>query len=66
LILTETDLGRRGVFLPAVWDQIRDPRQFLRRLKQKAGLPPDYWSPWLRGWRFTVQSIPESLRTDRR
>ena len=57
VILIERDLGRQGVFLPAVWEQLREPRQFVRRLKQKAGLAPDYWSPWLAAQRFTVQSI---------
>ena len=33
------DAGRRALFLPAVWQEIRDKRQFLGALKQKAGLP---------------------------
>lgn len=31
--------GRRGTFLPQVWEQIPDKRQFLAHLRQKAGLP---------------------------
>lgn len=31
--------GRRGTFLPQVWEQIPDKRQFLLHLRQKAGLP---------------------------
>ena len=31
--------GRRGTFLPQVWEQIPDKREFLAHLKQKAGLP---------------------------
>jgi AMMECR1 domain-containing protein len=60
VILTETDLGRQGVFLPAVWDQLPEAVQFVRRLKQKAGLSADYWSPWIRVQRFEVQSIDEA------
>ncbi len=36
--------GRRGTFLPAVWDMLPNPREFLCQLKRKAGLPEDYWS----------------------
>lgn len=35
---------RRGTFLPSVWKSLPNPRDFLRQLKQKAGLPTDYWS----------------------
>lgn len=33
---------RRATFLPAVWEQLPDPEVFLRELRRKAGLPPDY------------------------
>ena len=61
VILVDTDLRRQGVFLPQVWEQIPDPQQFVRRLKRKAGLPEDYWSPWLEAKRFTVQLIGEKV-----
>ena len=48
----------RGTFLPAVWEQLSEPREFVRHLKRKAGLPADYWSPALRVSRYTVQSVP--------
>jgi AMMECR1 domain-containing protein len=35
--------GYRGTFLPSVWDSLPDSREFLRQLKRKAGLSPDYW-----------------------
>lgn len=57
VILVESDLRAQGVFLPSVWDQLEDPRDFVRRLKLKAGLPADYWSPWLAASRFTVHSV---------
>ena len=48
----------RGTFLPAVWDELPAPQDFLRHLKRKAGLPADYWSRDLRVRRYTVESIP--------
>lgn len=38
----------RSTLLPSVWEDIPEPREFLRRLKIKAGLPPDYWSNSIR------------------
>jgi len=49
--------GRRGTFLPMVWEQLPQPEQFLRYLKQKAGLPPDYWSQDIRIYRYHVELI---------
>jgi len=51
---------RRATFLPKVWDQLTDPVEFLRALKQKAGLPPDYWSPSLKFRRYTTLSFSET------
>ena len=48
----------RGTFLPSVWEQLPDPREFLRQLKRKAGLRPDYWSGRIRVQRYTTESIP--------
>jgi hypothetical protein len=36
--------GLSGVFLPQVWASLQDPREFLRHLKEKAGLPAQFWS----------------------
>jgi AmmeMemoRadiSam system protein A len=51
------DVGRRGTFLPSVWEQLPDRRDFLRRLKEKAGLPADHWSGSLRVWRYRTESF---------
>ncbi len=48
----------RGTFLPSVWEQVPTPREFLRHLKLKAGLHPDYWSGRIRVQRYTTESIP--------
>jgi AmmeMemoRadiSam system protein A len=55
LILQEG--GRRGTFLPSVWEQLPEPQQFLRHLKQKAGLPPDYWSETIQVFRYHTDMI---------
>lgn len=47
----------RGTFLPAVWESLPDKINFLRHLKQKAGLPPDYWSDTIRVSRYTTESF---------
>ena len=48
---------QRATFLPAVWEQLPEPREFLGHLKQKAGLPAGYWSPTLRLSRYVVREI---------
>ena len=45
---------RRGTFLPQVWDQLPEPHAFLAHLKQKAGLPADFWSAEIQLSRYTV------------
>lgn len=47
----------RGTFLPSVWEQLPQPKDFLRQLKIKAGLPADYWSDSLRVSRYTTESF---------
>jgi AmmeMemoRadiSam system protein A len=52
--------GRRSTFLPQVWEQLPDPADFLTHLKQKAGLPADYWGPDVRLERYTVHKWMEA------
>ena len=52
------DGARRATFLPSVWDELRDPREFLLHLKRKAGLRPDHWSSTFRAFRYTADSVP--------
>ncbi len=52
--------GHRGTFLPAVWRQLPRPEQFLRQLKRKAGLSPEFWAPEVRVSRYTVDSWAET------
>ncbi|WP_165354663.1 AmmeMemoRadiSam system protein B [Tropicimonas sp. IMCC6043] len=51
--------GRRGVFLPSVWETLADPRAFLEGLKRKAGLPPDHWGRDYVLETFRVESFAE-------
>lgn len=55
LILSEN--GMRGTFLPAVWDELKEPKQFLQHLKMKAGLPADYWSDSIEISRYTTETF---------
>lgn len=55
-----SDGARRGVFLPMVWDSLPDPEAFLAALKQKAGLPRNYWSDTLQVRRFCAEGFAES------
>ena len=48
---------RRGTFLPSVWEQLPEPEQFLRHLKQKAGLAPDYWSENIKISRYRTEML---------
>ena len=43
-----------GTFLPQVWDDFKEPSDFLAHLKYKAGLPPDFWDAEVRLSRYTV------------
>jgi AmmeMemoRadiSam system protein A len=47
----------RGTFLPAVWESLPDAESFLQHLKQKAGLPQDYWSETIKISRYTTESF---------
>jgi MEMO1 family protein len=51
--------GKRGTFLPQVWDHIPDAVEFLRELKRKAGLAPEFWAPDVRLQRYTVVKFRE-------
>jgi AmmeMemoRadiSam system protein B/AmmeMemoRadiSam system protein A len=46
--------GRRGTFLPQVWEQVPEPEAFLAHLKQKAGLAPDTRTTRCTVWRYEV------------
>lgn len=51
--------GRRGTFLPQVWESLPEPRDFFTHLKQKAGFSPDFWSPDVKLYRYEVKKWKE-------
>lgn len=54
------EFGRyRSTFLPQVWEQLPDARQFMAYLKHKAGLAPDFWAAEVRLQRYTVSKFKE-------
>jgi AmmeMemoRadiSam system protein A len=52
--------GKRGVFLPAVWERIPDHTAFMSALKRKASLPPTFWSDQVQLWTYTVEHYTEA------
>jgi len=46
--------GRRATFLPQVWEQLPDPRDFVSHLLRKAGLPPGALDATARAFRYEV------------
>jgi AmmeMemoRadiSam system protein A len=44
----------RSTFLPQVWEQLPDPRDFLDHLRIKAGLRRGFWAPEVRLQRYGV------------
>ena len=49
----------RSTFLPQVWEQLPNTGEFVAHLKQKAGLPRDFWSPEVKLQRYTVTKYRE-------
>ncbi len=49
-----------STFLPQVWNNLPQPREFLAQLKVKAGLPVDFWHDTIRLSRYTVQKWRET------
>lgn len=48
-------LDFRATFLPQVWENLPDPRDFLDELRRKARLPAGFWHPDLRLSRYGVE-----------
>jgi AmmeMemoRadiSam system protein A len=46
--------ARRAVFLPAVWEHVPEPADFLAHLEAKAGIPPGGWDSHMTAHRFTA------------
>ena len=57
IILVEKN--KRAVYLPVVWEQLPDREIFLNSLKEKAGLPSNYFSRTLEAYKFSAIYITE-------
>lgn len=51
--------AQRGTLLPAVWEHLPDPRDFVREVMRKADLPEGHWSATLEAFRYEVESIAD-------
>mgnify|MGYP004571386055 CR=1 FL=1 len=58
IIIAERD--RRAVYLPIVWEQLPDREIFLNSLKEKAGLPPNYFSRTFEAYKFSAIYLEEN------
>ncbi|MEE2761542.1 MAG: AmmeMemoRadiSam system protein B [Pseudomonadota bacterium] len=58
------DKGKRGVFLPVVWEQLPEPQIFFTHLKRKAGLPADHWSETVEAWRYVTEGVSSEELVD--
>lgn len=54
------DGNRQGLFLPAMWQEFPDKKEFLTQLKLKAGMSPTYWSDKLKAYRFRTVEIKKN------
>jgi AmmeMemoRadiSam system protein A len=54
---------RRATFLPQVWSQHPDPREFMALLKQKAGLPAGLWADVVRLAVYQVEKFEADAET---
>lgn len=51
----------KATFLPSVWEQFDNPKDFLFALKRKAGLSYAYWSENIKFFRYTTESFSECV-----
>lgn len=49
-----------STFLPQVWQQLPDSKEFIAQLKHKAGLSTDFWHDQIKLSRYTVSKWQES------
>lgn len=48
---------RRATFLPAMWEQLPEPVEFLHHLLAKGGIRERPWPVDLQGWRYTAVEL---------
>ena len=60
-LILQDDAGRRGTFLPKVWDSVADAAEFLALLRGKAGLEGKARWDGCRLWRYSTESFSGSV-----
>lgn len=55
--LVMSDQGYRGTFLPSVWESCPTPKEFIKHLKIKCGLPITHWSDTIKIERYYTEII---------
>jgi AmmeMemoRadiSam system protein A len=51
--------AHKATFLPQVWDQLPEPKDFMAHLKVKAGLAADFWHPEILLYKYQVNKYRE-------
>lgn len=51
--------GRRATFLPSVWQELPEKRDFLTHLKRKALFTENYWNSDFKAFRYTTEYFQE-------
>ena len=51
------DKNKQAVYLPSVWEDLPDKKEFLQSLKVKAGMSPYYFSSTFESFRFETEYI---------
>lgn len=49
--------SHRSTYLPSVWEQLPEPKEFIKQLKLKAGLSSDFWSDAVKISLYTTESF---------
>jgi uncharacterized protein len=47
----------RATFLPAVWNSVQEPREFVRELRRKAGLYGSQWPAGMAAFRYRTETF---------
>jgi AmmeMemoRadiSam system protein A len=55
-LILEDDF-HKAIFLPSVWQQLTQKKDFLAHLKVKAGMAKDYWSGSMKAYRYSTISF---------
>lgn len=56
-LIIDDGIGHRATFLPQVWEQLPDKKEFLAHLKRKAGLAVDAWPKSLQCYRYHCEAF---------